>query len=183
MLIMLSPSCLEQDVVGDVGLGDPGLLAVDRVAAVFAHRLAAQGADVGAGFGLRHRDRLDRAPGDPAEDLLLLRVGAEALVRPGGDRGDGEAGDRDLPVGHLLEQEAEVDHAAARAAVGLGDGDAEPTQLGDLGVEVDVVRLLAAVGQRVALLAGAALAGREVADRGDECLLLGREGDWHLGLP
>ena len=68
------------------------------------------------------------------------------------------------------------------AAVLLGDGDAEPAELGDLRVEVDVVRLLAAVGQRVALLARAALARREVADRLDEGLLLGGEGDRHLGF-
>ena len=49
----------EQDVVGDVGLGDPRLLAVDDVAAVAALGAALQRADVGAGLGLGHRDRLD----------------------------------------------------------------------------------------------------------------------------
>ena len=56
------------------------------VAAVVALGLAGERADVGAGLGLGHRDRLDRALGDPAEDLLLLLLGAEALVRAGDDQ-------------------------------------------------------------------------------------------------
>ena len=59
----------DEDVVGDVGVGAEDLLAVEDEAAVDALGLGGQRADVGAGLGLGHRDRLDRAAGDAAEDL------------------------------------------------------------------------------------------------------------------
>ena len=129
-------------------------------------------ADVGAGLGLGHRDRLDVAVDDAGQHLLLLLVGAEALVGAADDLGDAEAADRRQAARGLLEEEAQVDEAAARAAVLLRRGDAEPAELGHLLVEVLVVRVPAVVGQRVALLARAALALAEVAHGGDEVLLL-----------
>ena len=66
--------------------------------------------------------------------------------------------------------------AAAGAAVLLGDRDPEPAELGDLLVDLLVVGLAAVVGQRVALLAGPALALGEVADRRQEVALLVGQG-------
>jgi hypothetical protein len=54
----------------------------------------------------------------------------------------------------------------------LGDGEAEPAEVGHLAVEAVVVELGVAVGQLLALLLRAALALAEVADRGDEVALL-----------
>ena len=175
------PSCLlpvrdgaahEQDVVGRVGAGDPGLLPVDHVPAVHALGAARQVADVRPGLGLGHRDRVDRPGDDPAEDLLLQRLAPEPLDRAGGHHGHREEAHRDLAAGELLAQQAQVDGATARAAVLLRDRDAEPAELGDLRVDLRVVGLASVVGERVALLARAALALGEVADRLDERALL-----------
>ena len=62
-----------------------------------------------------------------------------------------------------------------------GIADAEPAEIGDPRVHLLVVRLAAVVGERVALLARAALAPGEVADRLDErALLVGQVLDGHV---
>ena len=124
------------------------------------------------GLGLGHRDRLDPARGDPAEDLLLLLLGAEALVGAGDDQADAVAGDRHEAAHRLLEEDAGVDEAAARAAVLLVDRDAEPAELGELLVDLLAVQLGVALGEALALLLGAELALAEVGDRGLEVALL-----------
>ena len=169
----------DEDVVGDVGVGDEDLLAVDDEAAVDALGRGGQRADVGAGLGLGHRDRLDRAAGDPAEDLRLLLLGAEAPGRAGDDQRRRVAADRRQPARGLFHEEAGVEHRAAGAAVLLGDRDPEPAELGHLPVDVEVVMELVALGELLPLLLRAALARAEVADRGDEVLLLIGEGEVH----
>ena len=170
----------EQDVVGGVRAGDPRLLPVDDVAAVLALGPAAEVADVGAGLGLGHRDRLDPAARDAAEDLLLELLGAEPADGARRDHADAEEPHRDQPEGELLAEQAQVDRAAAGAAVLLGDRDPEPPELGDPRVQLRVVRLLSVVGERVTLLTGAALAAGEVADRLDKrALLVGQGLDGH----
>ena len=119
-------------MVGDVGVGDEDLLAVEDEAAVDPLGRGGERADVGAGLGLGHRDRLDRAGGDPAEDLALLLLGAEALGGAGDDQRRRVAADRGQPARGLLHEEAGVEHRAARAAVLLGDRHPEPAQLGHL---------------------------------------------------
>ena len=131
----------EQDVVGGVRAGDPRLLPVDDVAAVVALGPAAEVADVGAGLGLGHRDRLDPAARDAAEDLLLELLGAEPADGARRDHADAEEPHRDQPAGELLAQQAHVDRAAAGAAVLLGDRDPEPPELGDPLVQLLVVPL------------------------------------------
>ena len=128
-----------EHVVGDVGVGDEDLLAVDDEAVVDALGGGGQRADVGARLGLGHRDRLDRADGDPAEDLLLLLLGAEFLRGAGDDQRRRVAADRSQPARGLFHEQAGVEHRAAAAAVLLGDRDPEPAELGDLLVEVGVV--------------------------------------------
>src|SRR4029079_19670200 len=83
-----------EHVVGDAGVGDEDLLAVDDVADFGLLGLGRHRADVGAGLGLGHRYRLGRAGGDAAEDLLLLLLGAEALGGAGDDQGGGVGADR-----------------------------------------------------------------------------------------
>ena len=142
---------------------------------------AGERADVGAGLRLGHRDRLDRAGGDPAEDLLLLLLGAEALGGAGDDQRRRVAADRGQAARGLLHEEAGVEHRAAGAAVLLGDRDPEPAELRHLLVDVEVVVLAVAVGEPLALVLRAALALAEVADRVDEVLLLVGEGEVHGG--
>ncbi len=64
----------------------------------------------------------------------------------------GELADRRQAARGLLHEETGVEHRTARAAVLLGDRHPEPTQLGHLLVEVEVVVQLVAVGQLLALL-------------------------------
>ncbi len=180
LVLGLGRSADDEHVVGDAGVGDEDLLAVEDVATVDALGLGRQRADVGAGLGLGHRDRLDRAAGDPAEDLRLLLLAGEFLRRAGDDQRRRVAADRRQPARGLLHEEAGVEHRAAAAAVGLGNRDPEPAELGHLPVEVGVVELRVSVGELLALLLGAALASAEIADRGDEVLLLIGEGKVHL---
>ena len=142
----------DQDVVGDMGVGDEDLLAVDDEAAVDPLGRGRQRADVGAGLGLGHRDRLDRAAGDAAEDLALLVLGAEPAGRAGHDQRRRVAADRSQAPCRLFHEEAGVEHRASGTPVLLGDGHPEPAELRHLAVEVVAVVDLAAVGQRVALL-------------------------------
>ena len=72
------------------------------------------------------------AAGDPAEDLRLLLLGAEALGRAGDDQRRRVAADRRQAAGGLLHEQAGVEHRAARAAVLLGDRHPEPAELGHL---------------------------------------------------
>ncbi len=68
---------------------------------------------------------------------------------------------------------------ASRAAVLLGDRDAEPAQLGHHLVDLGAVALAIGVGEALALVAGAALAVAEIADRIDEVVLLVAESEVH----
>ena len=156
---------------------DPGLLAVEDKAAVLTLGATGEVADVRARLGLRHRDRLDPPAGDPSEDLLLLLLGAEALVGPRDDQADAVAGDRDEAAHGPLEEDARVDQPAARAAVGLVDGDPEPAEVGELLVDLLAVQLGVTLGDALALLLGPELALAEVGDRRLEvALLVGERG-------
>src|SRR4030095_16892688 len=101
--------------------------------------------------------RLDRAGGDAAEDLLLLRLAAEALGRPGNDQRRRVAADRCKRTRGLLHEDAGIEHGAARAAVLLGNRHPEPAQLGHLLVDRLVVVLGVALGETLALIRRAAL--------------------------
>ena len=103
-------------------------------------------------WGAGHRDRLDRAAGDAAEDLGLLLLAAEALGRAGDDQGRRVAADRRQPARGLLHEQAGLEHRAAGAAVLLGDRHPEPAELRHLPVDVEVVVLAVAVGQPLALV-------------------------------
>ena len=131
----------DEDVVGDVGVGAEDLLPVEDVAVVDALGEGGERADVGAGLGLGHRDRLDRAAGDAAEDLLLLLLGAEAVGGAGDDQRRRVAADRGERARGLLHEDAGVEHRAAGAAVLLRDRQPEPAELGHLLVDRLVVVL------------------------------------------
>ncbi len=168
-----------EDVIRVAGVGDEDLLTVDHEAAVRSLGPGGEGADVGPGFGLGHRDRLHGALGDVAEEAVLLLLRPEALHGAGDDQGRAVAADRGHSPRGLLHEEAGVDPAATRAAVLLGDGEAEPAEIGHLLVDAGVVELGVVAGELLALLLGAALAFAEVADRGDEVALLVGELEVH----
>jgi hypothetical protein len=138
---------------------------------------------VGAGLGLGHRDRLDRAGGDATEDLLLLRLGAEALSGAGDDQRRRVAADRGEPTGALLHEQAGVEHRPAGPAVLLRNRHPEPPQLRHLVVDVEVVMLAVAVGQPLTLVLRPALPVAEIPNRVDKILLLVAEGKVHERQP
>ena len=132
--------------------------------------------DVGAGLGLGHRDRLDPPGDDPAQDLLLLLLGAEALDAPATIMLTAKKPIGISPRVELLEQQAQLDHAAAGAAVLLRDRDAEPAELGDLLVDSWLCGSWPSSVSASRCSRGAALAAGEVADRLDEGVLLVGQG-------
>ena len=170
-----------EDVVGVARVGDEDLLSVDDEAAVRALGAGGEGADIRAGLGLGHRDCLDRALRDVAEEPVLLLLGPEALQGAGDDQGRAVAANRGHAAGGLLHEEAGVDPAAAGAAVLLGDGQAEPAELGHLLVDAFVMELGVAAGELLALLGGSTLALAEVADRSGEVALLVGQLEVHGG--
>src|SRR3712207_7231367 len=63
----------DQDVLGQVGLGDPGLLPVEDVGPVLAHRPALEVADVGPGFGDRKSTRLNSSHANISYAVFCLK--------------------------------------------------------------------------------------------------------------
>ena len=121
------------EVVAQMRVARPHLGAVDEVAAVDAGRPCADGREVGARVGLAHSDReRELAPHDAGQDLLALRLGAEAQQqRPalaighpvrahGGARGE-----------HLLQHDVALEEAALVATVLLGPRHADPAARAD----------------------------------------------------
>ena len=181
------PSCLcslasvrqtSRMCVGDVGAGDPGLLAVDHVAAV----ARARPGTAASRRRSRPRARTSRSP-RPGRRRSPPRISCFCSSVP--KRSYAPATISVTPCRPIGSRPRVVSSssrhrstsAAARAAVLLGDRDAEPAELGDLLVELLVVLLGALVRERVALLARPALARGEVADRLDEGLLLVGQGE------
>ena len=160
-----------------VGAGDPGLLAVDHIAAstrsARQDRLPTSEPASGSDIAIAST----RPPTIPPRSSCLSASEPKRSTGRGGHHADREEPHRDLPAAELLAQHAQLRRPPARAAIGLGNRRPEPAQLGDLRVELGVVGLAAVVGECLALLAGAALAGGEVADRLGEGALLVGEGE------
>jgi hypothetical protein len=76
--------------------------------------------------------------GDVRQPSLLLLVGAGTLEHQPGT-GVGEERQRRAGVAELLAEDDQLDHPEPLAAVLLGDRDARPAELGDLGPEGVVV--------------------------------------------
>ena len=154
-----------------MGVGDPHLLAVEAVAAVDLVGPAPQRGDIGPRTWLGHRDRRRSTGHDGAEDLLLEVLGGPTQIDVGDDERDRVAADRNLVVGQLLDEQAGIVEPATRAAVLLGDGQSEESEIGELARDLLAVVGLAAVGQLQPPLPGAALPGGELTDGGDQALL------------
>ena len=124
----------EDDVeVGDRGVGDPVLLAVDHPLVAVADGGGPHRGRVAAGLGLREGEgRRPLAAGALGQEALLQLVGAEELDRQRAelldhqDQGRGGAG-----LGDLLDRHLQDQGAGAGAAVALGEGQAEDVVLGE----------------------------------------------------
>ena len=72
---------------GGLGVGDPDLAAGDAVAVARLHRRGLLIRRIGAGVGLRQRERADRLAGrEPAQPLLALLVAAGVRDQLGDER-------------------------------------------------------------------------------------------------
>ena len=122
--------------VGEAGVGDPHLFAVEDVVLAVGRKLGAGAAIQGVGAGRGFREGIgadDLAGGQPRQILLLLLFGAEvndgqradAAVRaPGG----GEAG----VLGDVVGDDGGGDLVHFQAAVGFGDLDAAQAEFAGL---------------------------------------------------
>jgi hypothetical protein len=115
-------------------VGDPGLVAGDPVDIAVAHRPSFERAQVRAGARFREDRRgQDLAGGDARQPFLLLLLGAAQADQLGGDlRAGGKRAQADVAPGQLLGHHAHGGLAQVQAAEGLGHGQAEDPQLGQL---------------------------------------------------
>ena len=146
----------QQDLVGDLRGGDPDLLAVDDVFVALAHRAGLQlrGVESGirlgdgeAGFVGAGNDRRQHPP------ALFLGAEHDHGIEPehihmhGGGAGHAGAGFRDRP-----HHDRGVGDAQARAAIFLGNADAEPAGIGQRAVEVGGIAALLVLLQPVGVV-------------------------------
>ena len=124
----------DDDEIGQLAVGDEGLLAVDDQLVALAQRRGADRLQVAAGAGLGHGDGGDhlalghaRQPGA----LLLLAAVVEDVGRD--DVGvQAEAGRREHALGHLLDHHGAVEEVGAAAAVLLGHVGEQQARLAGL---------------------------------------------------
>jgi hypothetical protein len=111
------------------------LLPVTRQSSPSRHGPGAQRAQVRAGIGFgEHRRRQHLARWRSGQPLGLLRLGPAAQDQLGGDLGSGaQAADADIAARQLLGDHAHRRLGQAKAAMFLGDRQAEHAQLGHLG--------------------------------------------------
>ena len=134
--VVLAVGLREDDVeVGDAGVRDPVLLAVDDplVAGVASNGARAQRGRIGSGLRLGQRER--RAPlaaGAAREEALLLLVAAEELDRQRAELLDHEDERRGRArLGDLLDRHLQHERAGSGAAVLLLERQAEDVVLGE----------------------------------------------------
>ena len=159
----------QQDLVGDLRGGDPDLLAVDDVFVALAHRAGFQlrGVEPGVGFGHR-KAGLVPAVDDRRQHARALLLGAEHDhgIEPehvhmhGGRAGHAGARFRNRP-----HHDRGVGDAEPRAAILLGDADAEPAGIRQRAVEVGGIAALLVLLQPVGIVEARADFSDRVADR------------------
>jgi hypothetical protein len=81
---------------------------------------------------LEQRQGADARPVREARQEARLLLGAPRLGEDAGGEGRREQRRGEEAAPRLLEQHHEIDEAEPGAAVGLGDGEAEPAELGEL---------------------------------------------------
>ena len=124
----------EHDVeVGDAGVRDPVLGAVDDPLVAVADGGRAHRGGVGAGLGLAQREGGRPLAGRaPRQQAVLELVGAEERDRQRAELLDHEdERARGARLGDLLDRDLEHDRAGARAAVLLVEGQGEDVLLGE----------------------------------------------------
>ena len=120
--------------VGAHRVGDPGLVAVNLVDAVLAHRAGLERGEVGAGIGLgEHRGRQHFAGGDLGQPFAFLLVRPAAENQFGRDfRAGAERANADIAARQLLRDDAHQLLAEPHAAELFRNGEPEHAERGHL---------------------------------------------------
>ena len=145
--------------VGAGRVGDPGLAAGQPPAVIGALGAGGERGEVGAGVGLGEDGRgQDRTVGEAGQVARLLLLRAARLDQLGGDlRAGAERPHADEAARQLLGDDAHGELAQPRAAMLLGDGQAEHAQRRQLLDDLDrdeLVALMPAMGVRGDALVG-----------------------------
>jgi hypothetical protein len=134
-LLLLAGLGEDGEEVGHRRRGDPGLLAVDDIAAVDLLRRGGDGVEVGAGVRLGHADGADLLAAQGRLEQALEDVGVAEHVqelaahqRLHGHR----AGERHRAAGDLGKRQGELCEREAGAADVLGVAHAEEAEVGEL---------------------------------------------------
>ena len=137
--------------------------------------------EIEARRALRMRERqTQRAVGDSGKDRLLLRFGAAFRYQPGADHDGRQIGLGDQPAPERFHQDAGLDRAAAKPAMGFVDRQRQPAEIGeffpDLGTEAE------RIGRRAAAVIGVIGLGNEAVDAFAQQALLVAQGKVHLNI-
>src|SRR5262249_29465588 len=103
----------DDDEISDVGMADEVLGAVDDPIAAVAPRMALHAADVGAGIGLGHGERVDLLAGDGRGQIALALLGVAGAKDVGGAAPPDREGHRGAPELAFEEGEGQVVKPAA----------------------------------------------------------------------
>ena len=173
----------QQHAIGDMGVGNPDLFAVDPVAArhAFGAGLEAGGVEPGVGFG-HGKTHFLLARNDRRDHALLLFLGAEQDHRFEPEHRAVDAGGRShaaTALRHGLHHHGCLGDAKARSAHRLWHGNAEPAGIGHRLVEVGRIFAAAVVFQPVVVAELRAVLEHRLAD----VVLVFGEGEIQLFAP
>ena len=169
----------DDDLSGGVAVEHGGLVSVEAPA---VRRLLRRGPDVGeieARLTFRMREcQIQRAVGDLWQQRLLLRFRAAFRYQRCADHDGGEIRLGDKPAPERFHQDADLDRAAAEPAMGLGNRQRQPAEIGellpDVGAEAERI-----AGDLAAVIGGIGLADEAVGTFAQQPLLVAR-GKVHL---
>jgi hypothetical protein len=170
----------QQDLVGDLGGGNPDLLAVDEIAVVLSYRAGFQLRGIQAGIGFGHREAGSVGAGydrrqHPGALFVIAehdhRIEPEHIHMHGRRARHAGAGFRDRP-----HHDRGIGDAKPRAAILFGNADAEPAGIGQRPMEVGGIAPLLVLLQPIGIIEARADLADGIADR----FLVGAEGEIHL---
>ena len=167
------------DLPGGVAVEHGGLVAVEAPAVRRLLRGGANIRQIEARLAFRMRERqYQRAVGDLRQQRLLLRFGAAFRDQRCADHDGGEIGLGDEPAAECFHQNADLDGAAAEAAIGLRDRQRQPAEFGELLPEIgaEAERI---VGDPAAVIGGIGFLDEAVGTFAQQPLLVA-QGEVHL---
>ena len=132
LAIALIDARRNDDLSGGVAVEHGGLVAVEAPAVRRLLRGGPNVRQIEARLALRMRKRQNqRAVGDFWQQRLLLRFAAAFRDQRCADHDGGEIGLGDEAAAECFHQDADLDRAAAEPAMGFGDRQRQPAELGE----------------------------------------------------